>query len=295
MSSLPLPERTKGILSLILLAFVFATMGIFARYLDLSLELFEQTYLRIGIAFILGIIIFGRNIEWKKFRALPRRDGLILIGRAIALYLGVVLFTEAILNTKYGNASFIAAAPLLPLFGYLMLRETVAWRTVAYIGLGFVGVLLIAVQDFSMLEFGYGEGMALLSMLAFDMSYVARKWQSEHLNNQESTVFMFAVGALFLFISSMAISEGLPTLGQFTPLVIGTLVVAALFNVANLYLTNYGFARVKVAVAGNLLTLETVFALLYSLFLFGEVPLLREIIGGAIIVLSVILINRSES
>lgn len=294
MSSLPLPERTKGMFSLILLAFVFATMGIFARYLDLSFELFEQTYLRIGIAFILGIIIFGRNIEWEKFRTLSRRDGLILIGRAIALYLGVVLFTEAILNTKYGNASFIAAAPLLPLFGYLMLRETVAWRTVAYIGLGFVGVLLIAVQDFSMFEFGYGEVMALLSMLAFDISYVARKWQSEHLNNQESTVFMFAVGAFFLFISSMTIGEGLPTLGQFTPLVIGTLIVAALFNVANLYLTNYGFARVKVAVAGNLLTLETVFALLYSLFLFGEVPLLREIIGGAIIVLSVILINRSE-
>ncbi len=288
-------ETRKGVISLIVLAFVFATMGVFARYLSTSFELFEQTYLRIGFAFLLGVVLFYKDINWSKLRALPRRDVGILIFRAITLYLGVTLFTEAILHTKYGNASFVSTLPLLPLFGYIFLKERLSLRTITYIGIGFIGILFITITDFDHLTVGYGELMALLSMLAFDFSYIARRWHSDYLNNKESTVFMFVAGAIFLFATSLALGEGLPTPDQFTLIIIGTLLLAALFNVANLYLTNYGFERVKVGVAGNILTLETVFALLYSLFLFGESPLLREYIGGTLVVLSVYLVNRQES
>ncbi len=287
-------ETKKGIAALVILAFVFATMGVFARYLGTEFALFEQTYLRIGLAFLFGIILFARDLRVERLGTLPRKDALVLIGRAVALYLGVVLFTEAVLHAKYGNASFIATIPLLPLFGYVFLKEKLGLRTLAYIGVGFAGMALIAVQDLRDLQFGYGELMALLSAFAFDISYVARRFHSDHLNNKESTVFMFFFGALFLFITSLALGEPLPNISEFSPILLFTLAGASLFNVANLYLTNYGFERVKVGIAGNILTLEVVFALLYGILLFHEMPLLRELVGGALIVFSVYQINRKE-
>lgn len=289
-----LTETRKGVIALIILAWVFATMALFARTLDQQFELFEQTYLRIGLAFVLASVIFFKEIRWSIFATLSKRDAAILIFRSISLYLGIVLFTEAVLHTTLANASLVALFPLLPLLGYLMLGEKVKLRTLLYIALGFVGAALIVVQDMANITLGYGELAALASLIFFDVSYVARKWQSDTLSDKESTVSMFLVGALFLFVSSFVAGEALPEASDFGPFMVGTLVIAALFNVVNLYLTNYGFKRVKVAVAGNLLTLEIVFALLYSIFLYGEVPVLREIVGGALIVVSVILINQSE-
>ncbi len=288
-------ENKKGVVALVVLAFVFATMGIFARYLATSFELFEQTYLRIGLAFLLACVVFSRDISWSKYKNLSKNDLGVLIFRSITLYLGVTLFTEALLNTKYGNASFIAALPLLPIMGYFLLGERLKTKTVLYVCIGFVGVLLISLVNFSTFKIGYGEVMALLSMLAFDFSYIARKWHSDYLNNKESTTFMFFAGAIFLFITSLVLGEPTPTLDQFTPFILLALFAGAIFNVANLFLTNYGFQRLKVIVAANILTLETIFALLYSVFLFKEAPLLRELIGGALVLISVYLVNRSET
>jgi drug/metabolite transporter (DMT)-like permease len=287
-------ETKKGVISLVILAFVFATMGVFARFLSTSFGLFEQTYLRIGIAFILGIVLFYKKINFKKVLNLPKKDVFVLIFRSISLYLGVVLFTEAILHAKYSNAAFISTLPLLPVFGYLFLKEHLKLRTILYIVIGFVGALLISFVDLSTFQFGYGELMALASIIAFDLSYIARRWHSDYLTNMESAVFMFFTGAVFLFITSLCIGEALPNLNQLTLGVMGALLGGAIFNLANLYLTNYGFSRTKVGVAGNILTLESIFALLYSLFLFKETPALREIVGCILILLSVYMVNRSE-
>ncbi|HSW96545.1 MAG TPA: hypothetical protein VLF89_01835 [Candidatus Saccharimonadales bacterium] len=52
-------DRKKGIIALIILAFVFATMGIFVRFLQADFTILQQTYLRIFAAFVLGIITYA--------------------------------------------------------------------------------------------------------------------------------------------------------------------------------------------------------------------------------------------
>lgn len=290
-----LSQTRKGVIALVVLAWVFATMGVFARYLSTEFALFEQTYLRIGIAFILGIVLFYSHCDFKRIASISRKDFFILTFRSVCLYLGVVMLTEAFLHTKYSNATFAASLPLLPLFGYIFLKEKIKFKTFGYILLGFFGLAIVTLKSLTEFTFGYGELMAFGSLILFDFSYVGRKWQTSHLNNYETTIFMFGVGALFLFLTSVFIGESLPTQGQFSGTIVITLIVAAIFNVANLLLTNYGFEHVKVAVAGNILMLEAVFALLYGIFLFSEIPLLKELVGSGIILLSVYLVNRSEA
>lgn len=290
-----LTAQKKGIIALVALAWVFATMGVFARYLSTEFALFEQTYLRIGLAFLIGVMLFYPKCDWGKIYTLPGRDWLILTFRAVCLYLAVVMITEAFLHTKYSNATFAASLPLLPLFGYFLLKEKIKLRTVAYIILGFAGLAIMTLNEVSWFGFGYGEIVAFGSLILFDLSYVSRKWHSAHLNNYEITVVMFAIGAVFLFVTSLSVGEGLPSAGQFSILTLAILAVAALFNVANLILTNYGFQNSKAAVAGNILALEAVFALLYGLTIFDETLTSREVIGSVLIFSSIYFVNRSET
>ena len=95
--------------------------------------------------------------------------------------------------------------------------------------------------------------------------------------------------------SSFFFGESLPNFAVFN---IGTLVViaiASLANIANLYLVNYGFNRVEAHVAGNILTLETAFALVFGILIYQEIPVLRELLGSALIIFSVYQMNRLES
>lgn len=292
---LSLSKQHQGILALVLLAWVFATMGLFARQLDTNFALFEQTYLRIALALVLGIILFWPKLRWSVIKSISLKDSGVLFVRSVFLYLAVVLITEAILNTKFSTATIITVLPLMPLLGYIFLREVVRVKTLLWIIVGFIGSVLVAIQSFNSFSFGYGELMALCSILLFDISYITRKWQSKELNNYESTVIMFGFAVPFLFITSLVLGEMLPDVSDFTLSMLAFLLIAALFNVVNLLLTNFGFEHVKAAVAGNILTLEVFFVLLYGFFFYGEVPVLREVIGGLLILSSVFAVNYLEN
>ena len=202
----------RGVAALILLAWVFATMAVFARYLSAEFSLFTQIYLRIGIALLMSVILFAPRLRRSAIAALNCKDIGVLVVRSIFLYAGVVLFTESILHAKIGNASLISTLPLMPILGYVLLKETIKRNTVVYILVGFIGSLLIVFKDLTIASIGYGEIMALLSLLAFDFSYVTRKWQSETLNNFETTTIMFAIGTLLLCLSAFIAGEPTPTL-----------------------------------------------------------------------------------
>jgi hypothetical protein len=58
-------DRNKGILALILLAFAFASMGLFVRYLQNDFTIIQQTFLRIFAAFILGLVIFYKDLDYR--------------------------------------------------------------------------------------------------------------------------------------------------------------------------------------------------------------------------------------
>ncbi len=290
-------EREKGILALVLLALVFASMGIFVRYLQYQFTVLQFTYLRIFVAFLMGLILFKSDLNFKKLIHLPLKEWLLIFLRGISLYVIAVPFiSQAYLTGKYSNVSFVSAFPLMALLGFLLLKEKLTLKKVIYVLLGFIGVVFIAVQDYSnLLSWGEGELLALISCIFFDISYIARKWQKDYLSNKEITVLIFFVSSILLFGTSLFMQEGIPHVEQFSGIVLLVILASALFNVANLFLTNYGFQRVEAVLAGNLLTLEVVFALLFGISLYQEIPSLKEIIGGLLIILSIYQMNKLEA
>lgn len=285
-------DRLKGVIAAVALALVFASMGIFARYLATDFTLLAQTYLRIGLAFVIGAMVYARSTRWSLFRILPAREWGILILRAVTLYGGVLLFSYALIIGNYSNVAFAASIPLLPLFGYVLFKEKLTVQIVSYVALAFVGLALIAVTDWSALSFGTPELLGALSVVLFDVSYVARKYESGVLSGGESALVIFAIGASLMLLTSLLVGEGLPALASFKLDIVIALLIAAILNLLNLTLTNYVFTALTATLAGALLTLETVFSLGISVLLYAEIPTTVQLFGSALILVSVYKINQ---
>lgn len=290
-------ERQKGIGALILLACIFATFGIFARFLSTDFRLFQQLYLRIFAATILGAAFFARKTTFAKVRKLPIRDWFVIFMRALALYvIAIPLTTQGFLLAKYSNITFIGALPTTAVLSFLLLREKVSFEKSFYILFGFLGVVLISVKDYShVLTWGNGELLAFIANFFFSLSYIARKWQGDLLNNRENALVILFISSLLLVFSSLLFGEGLPKSASFTPFIFVIILMAGMFNIANLFLINYGFQRVAGVLASNILMLESVFGLLFSILFFREVPTVKELIGGLLIIACAYRLNRVMS
>jgi drug/metabolite transporter (DMT)-like permease len=57
------------------------------------------------------------------------------------------------------------------------------------------------------------------------------------------------------------------------------------------FFTNYGFEKVEAIIANNILILDSVFGIILGFLLYQEIPTIRELIGGIIIVISAVLMN----
>lgn len=291
-----LSERQKGIVALVILTLFYASMGIFARYLNVEFKLFQQVYLRILAAVIVGAIIFSNQLDFSKFRKLAIKEWVLIIFRAVTYYvLGVTLFTKAIVTAKYSNVSFISAIPTTALLGFIILREKITWQKILFMLLAFFGVLLISVKDyFHVFSWGLGEFFALLSAIFVSLSNVLRKWQSTVLNNRELSEITLFFAFFGLLITSFFLNEGLPISGWSLG-TIAVIILAGLANVVIILLTNFGFHKVNAVMASNILTLESVFAVLIGFLFYHELPILKELIGGALIISSVIQMNKLEA
>lgn len=288
-------NTSKGILALILTSAMFASMGIFARIMQTGFALFEQTYLRIGLAFLLGILFFNSSIRFKKIRSIPLKDWVLLIIRAFSNYIGgVILYTLAVFNTTLGNVSLIQALPLVALLGVLFLQEKLTKAKIFFLLLSFIGVAFISTTNISdIFVWGKGETLSFIAAFFFSFGYVSRRWQTNYLNNKEMTQIMLLIAAVFLLIGSFIFHENLPITGWSWPIVFA-LGISAIFNVLVLFLINYGFEHVKPFLASNILTLEAFFAIILGFLIYKEVPMMKDIVGGILIIISVVGMNYIE-
>jgi drug/metabolite transporter (DMT)-like permease len=290
-------SKTKAIATLVVYAFLASCMGIFVREMSRYFTTFQQIYLRASVGFILAFFIYGRKIRFQDLLSMPLRDAAIMLIRIFSLYLfGIVLYTKAITNASYANVTFIFALPYSAILGFLILKEKLTFTKIALISCAFFGVLLVSVDNiFSIFNWGYGEILALISAFFYALSSVLRKKISSQIDSKQTALVMLFGGALLIFgISNIAGEDA----GQvFTgSLVAYICVFLAGFSNAILSLCiDYGFKHIEALKAGNILYIESIFALFISVFLYTEIPNFREIAGAILITLSAMWINRLKS
>lgn len=287
-----LSEKQKGILALVFLAICYGLLPVFPRYLDLSFTLLQQVYLRIFCGFIFVFLIFKKKIDLNKIKKLSLKEFATIFLRGFSYYfLGVVLFTQALLLTKISNVSFVQALPMTSILGFILLKEKFTVKKMMLIFLCFFGVSLISVKDFSTITFGEGELIALLSLFFISLGLISRRWQAKTiLNDSEITLIMLFLSFLTISVASVIFGDGLPinnwSVGTLSVLIFGGLTMAAAA-----FFMNYGFARASAVVGGVLTSLDPLITTVLAFILFKEIPTMRELSGGLIILASAVGIN----
>jgi len=289
-------EKTKGALALLGITFLWSLLALLPRYLSTSFAVLQQVYLRFIFASVFIGVFFYRRISLKKIFSLNKRDFLPIFSRAFIYYLlGVSLFTKAIIITKISNVSFIGALPLTAVFGFLLFKEKLNWQKLIIILLSFLGALILAVQDWSnIFMFKLGELLALLSVICVSFGMLIRKWETNKLNNTETSWLVITLAAILVLIASFFTGEGWP-LQNWNLGVLGALALGGLFNAILVSLMTFGISRVSAVLANNIFQLEAPLTMFLAMLIFTEFPSGKEVLGAGLIFSAAYFMNQLEA
>lgn len=286
-------DRKKGIIALVFLAGVYASAGAVIRYLSFHFGLFQQIYLRTFLGLILGFLIF-RKVNYGKLAKISPKEWLLLVGRTVSNNLAASLWVFATPITKLANIAFIDSLPLTAALSFLFAIERLTMRKAFWVLISFLGVFILSVKNLSdITSFGVGEMFVYISGFFFAFRNISRRWHSKLLNDAEISQIMNSMGMVFLFVVSMIEGESVG-IQPMDPFLILMLLAGGFIMFANVFLTNYGFSVVPAVLGNNILNLEGVFAIMIGFVFYGEISTLRELIGGAMIIVSVFQMNKAE-
>lgn len=242
-----------------------------------AVPLFQLLFIRSTIT--CGLILATRGRLGALHFDIARKDWMIIAVRAGTEILLAYFFLTALFNMPLANlTAILQVVPLaVTLASALVLRETVGWRRMLAIAVGFCGVLLIVkpgAEGFNIWSL-YGV-IAMLLVTVRDL--VTRKLSP---TVPSMTVTLVTAGAV-------AVAMGLASLGV-TWVAIDLLTAALIVGSAVFIMGGYFFS-IQVMRSGDVSFTAPfrytglIWALLAGWFVFGEWPGVMTLIGAAIVV-----------
>ena len=274
-------RRNLGRLGLLLVTIIWGTGYVVS---DIALNVLNPYQLMTGrflIAFIVILILFSNKIKNITKKALIR--GSIL---GIILYLAFLFQTVGLNYTTPSKNAFLTAVNvvLVPFIGLVLYKNKIAIR--AYLGafLSIVGIGLLSLDGFS--GFNFGDFLTLIGAVFFSFQIIltSRFVRTENI----FSIMIVQMGVAALCGTLVMLFRGDP-IPEFT--VTGTLSVAYL----GFFCTMFGFmlqtaaqrftADTETAV---ILSMESLWGMLFSIILLHELVTVQMGIGAALILIGVL-------
>jgi drug/metabolite transporter (DMT)-like permease len=258
----------------------------------------------VWLRFAMGLVILGAAVIARKQLALPQRKDLayfVLLG-----FIGITfhqwLQSTGLLTAQATTTAWIVAtSPIfIALLGGLFLKEKLGWLRVGGVALAFLGVLLVVSKgNLGSLMIGSvittGDILVLISAPNWAVfSVLSRSGLKQH----PAARMMFFVMLFGWLFSSVLFFSG-PGIGD-----IGHLTLDGWVGVTFLGIICSGFSYIfwydalqalPASQVGVFLYLEPLVTVMVAAILLGEPLLLSSLVGGAIILLGVWIVNRRVS
>jgi drug/metabolite transporter (DMT)-like permease len=281
-------NRLLGIVLVAVSAAAFGTLAIFGRYADAAgIDVLTVLFFRFSLAAVVLVILFVARRE-----PLPRGLTLLqLVGMGAIGYMGQAFCYLTAL--KYASAGLVALLLYLyPVFvailSTLWLREPMTRWKMGALGLALAGTALTVGPEGGQL---LGVLLAISGAAIYSVYImVATKVMKQVSAIQSSTVILSSAGAMS-GILMLAKGPDLPTTGAGWA-TIGSLVLIATVLPIVTFLA--GLERIGPTNAAMLSTLEPVVTVLLAAMLFGETLRPVTLLGGALVLLAVLLLTGSE-
>lgn len=217
---------------------------------------------------------------WDKFKRLLE----------IAIYMGVLHQGLLFIGLRILDASTIAILlqsqiMFATLLGWLVLKESIGWRTATGLGMGFLGLLLtLGGPDLS--QHPYGFILIMCSTLALAASYI-RMRQLKDVHPATFIALMNGLAAPFVLIGSLFLAPaGWALLGDANWVTLaGVLIYQVVFVSLSHILWQSLLSRNQVATVTSFVLLMPVVAILLSAVILGE-TLHTSLIWGGVLTLA---------
>ncbi|WP_370519555.1 DMT family transporter [Thermococcus sp. JdF3] len=260
---------------------IWGSVGIFGRFSGLSGLGVAFARVSLGALLLLAILV-GKN-EW--LQSLPpllraKWKPLLALGSALALN-WTFLFT-AFNYTTIANAVLVYyAAPILAtLISWRFLGEKMSAKRWGLIGLAFIGVGLI--MSGQRIDLGDRDFVGILLALTAAFFYALIPNLGRFLREIDGKTLTF----LQLAVASLVLAPIVAISDVGEPVWWAVLVLVAVHTVFALYLYMDGLKEVEVSEAALLSYLDPLSAVVYALLIFWEVPGIKTIAGGTLILLA---------
>ncbi len=290
-------SKTLAITALIITAAGYALLSVGSRLLAEGFLPMTQVYMRVTLATIALIILFRKNLRWRKLISMPPRDAWVLLSMGtIGFSVAVYFVTLGALNAKLVNVSIIfASVPFFSyLYAFLFLHKPLNAKLIGLLILSLVGIAIVATKSFipHIATFGTGEFFTLVATATMAWFYVGRKLLTKHLNNNEITVVVMAIASVSAFGFSLVRGETFsPSAFSNIHVLVGLMIGIAMNALVN-PIEIFAFDHLDAVTGSQILLLETVFSLLLGFLLYHEYISFPEFVGGVIVIGSVYLANK---
>jgi drug/metabolite transporter (DMT)-like permease len=274
-----------GIAWMIATGLCFVAVQALVKHVGDALPAAQSAFLRyvLGLVFLLPML--GQLRAAPRHRAFYTEQG----ARGVIHGLGVILWFYAM--TRITMAEVTAMNYMVPVYvtlgAALFLGERLALRRLLAIGLAFLGALIVLRPGLRVIETGH---LAMIgTALCFAASYLMAKRMSGSLH--PSVVVGWLSITVTLVLAPVAAAVWVPpTLAQ-----LGWLFLVAAFATAGHYTMTLAFANAPVAVTQPVTFLQLVWSVTLGALLFGEALDPAVILGGGVIVASVIYLALREA
>jgi drug/metabolite transporter (DMT)-like permease len=282
--SVPSPDK-KSLLEIHLAVALFGFPGLFARWVPVS-----PVLLVLGRVFFaalaLSVIILARGLS---FRLTPLRDVflLLLCGALLAMHWTTFFQSVRVSSVAVGLLSYSTFPVFTAFLEPLVSRDRLDRRDLVPAGACFFGVFLI-IPRFSLGDsvvrgvlWGLVSGATFAVLTVFNRKLSQRR-SSLHIAFYQD---LFAGVLLLPFFFTRR-----PVLSPRDILLLAVLGVFCTALAHTLFI--HGMKRIRARAASIISSLEPVYGVLLALIFLGEVPALRTILGGTVILGAALAVTR---
>jgi drug/metabolite transporter (DMT)-like permease len=280
-----LPENLRGILWLVLGAFLFVVVDVFVKMLGRKFDPFQLALFRYAIGWIVLAPVF---VRMGRSNLRTQHIGLHLVRMVLAFAAQLGVFVTIIYMPLADATAFMFTKPLFTtVVAVFLISEAVSSRRWAATIVGFAGVLVMvrpsseSIDPVALIAIGAAMTFAVANVL---IRMLARTEPPNRI------LFYYHIGGVLAF-TGPAIWVWRAPLGTEWLLLIGIGVVTTAGMVCYIRAFSVGEANA----VGPSENLRLIYAALFGYFLFAEVPSIWTGIGASIIVASTLYIARDES
>ena len=219
-----------------------------------------------------------------------------LLGAGIVLgaldFSGFFTQTVGLQSISPGVNAFLTATycVIVPFLWWLLARRKPSVANVGAAVIAVVGIWFVSVNDSGThLSIGFGEAMTLLCAIFFALHMVYVSKFSRLYDVLVLTVVQFISEGCFGLLLGVA-TEAFPSTALITPSVIEQMAFLVVFaSIIAFGIQNISLSFVSPAQASLLLCLESVFGVLFSVLLYGEILTVRLVFGFALIFIAILM------